>query len=288
MMDTFRGKYKLIGIGDFSHGINDIWIYRIYVIKQIIKNNFIPKIFLEDSDYGPNNIMTDPKISIKSKKYNYRYEFPMMRYSGFRIYDSPIYLEFIKIVKKYGVEIYGIDSEDKYREKKMADNILDNMNNSKTTINLFFGHNFHIDDREIKYKSHYKYTTGHYLKKKLGDNYCIILSSGLGGSIRFDGINGVVSKIPFLKKYTVNQKIYGNIMNKKTGEIYINETNLGIQMPGTLNNNIITINNSFSQIVETGWSYDSSIWTDTNVYKPGIEINYLIIFKSTDSLTLFQ
>lgn len=286
-MDTFRGKYKLIGIGDFSHGVDDIWIYRIYVINQIIKNNYIPKIFLEDSAYGPNNIMTDQKIAIKSKRYYYRYEFPIMRYSGFRIQDSPTYLEFIKIIKKNNIEIYGIDSEDKYREKKMADNILSKMDNGKNVINLFFGHNSHVDDREIKYESPYKYTTGHYLKKKLRDKYCIILSSGLGGSIRFDGINSMASEIPFSRKYTVNQKIYKNIMNKKTGEIYVNESNLGIRTPSTFDNNIIVIDKNFPQIAETGWSYDSPEWVDTDLYKP-VGINYLIIFMLTKSLALFQ
>lgn len=278
-------RYKLIGIGDFSHGINEIWTYRLHILDQIIKAGRTPKIFMEDISYGPKNIMDDKKISVKINKYEYRESFTMMRYTGFRIHDSPIYLKFIKTIKKHNIEIIGVDSGDKYREKKMADNIIDCIeNDSKTKDNslytyLFFGHNFHIDDRHIHFSSVYKYTTGHYLKKKYANEYCIMLTCGLGGSIRFDGVRGTVSRIPVQKRYTINKNYLINIMKMMPSKKY------PAHLPIVIDKNDIVGCVTFPTIVETGWSFEPN-WTKENLVRPS-DIDLLAVFRHTTALTLF-
>lgn len=180
-------EYDLIGIGDFTHGINDIWSYRIDLIKNILITNNKPIIiFHEILPWHAKNIMFDKKIKI-SGPYIDRFNHPLNRY-GWRVYDSPIYLEFINLVRKNldRIKIIGIDTEILRRDKIMVNKILKNLDTDN--INLFFAHNGHIDDRRIteKYEDpNEKYRCGHYLRKKLGNRYCIILSCGFIGSVRF-------------------------------------------------------------------------------------------------------
>jgi len=73
----------------------------------------------------------------------------------------------------------------------MAQNILKNKNINKKHINLFFAHNNHINNQKITEKYHTKwhdekYRCGYYIKQELKDKYCIILSTGYKGKIRFD------------------------------------------------------------------------------------------------------
>lgn len=279
-MDPFGGYYKLVGIGDFSHGINEIWMYRMQVIKQIIKNRFMPKIFIEDTSRGPNNIMSDNPIVVShdAHNYDYRNEFPLMRYTDYRIYDSPIYYQFIRLIKKYDISIIGIDSDDEYRETQMANNILQKMSKNPKVINLFFGHNLHIDDREINYDPNSKYTTGHYLRKKLGNKYCIMLSCGLSGHIRFGDVDGNIMEVPIDKKYRTDIRLYKNI--------YDRNVHLHLYLPIKLKSNIVTINTNYPMIHETNWDYHKN-WEKNNMYQP-TNINYLIIFPITTSLLLFR
>ena len=278
-------KYKLIGIGDFSHGINEIWTYRLCILDQILKTGSTPKIFIEDTVYGPKNIMDNENINVKIKKYEYRHSFTLMKYTDFRIYDSPTYLKFIKFVKKNDIEIIGVDSNDKYREKKMADNIINYISNDEKTKDnslytyLFFGHNFHIDDRQIHHASMHKYTTGHYLKNKYADKYCIILTCGLCGSIRFDGINGNVSIIPVIKKYAMNKKHINDIMNMIPNKIF------PAHYPIIIDKNDVIKNTNGPFIVETGWSFTPN-WINTNAIRPS-NMDMIVVFRYTTALTLF-
>jgi len=63
-------NYKLIGIGEFSHGIMESWIFRFNLLKYVIKNsnkNII--IFNEMSIWQADNIMNNTIWSIKDNKY---------------------------------------------------------------------------------------------------------------------------------------------------------------------------------------------------------------------------
>ena len=188
-------NYELIGIGDFSHGDENIWKYRLDFIKNIIKNtNKNIVIFNEDSKEHSDNIMnTNKKLSyyrsygLFQNKYPYG---PLSKYAN-RVYHSPIYLDLIKYIRKNKkkIKIIGIDPDKIERDKYMATIILNNLN--KNNVNLLFAHNSHIDNRKITqlYETKWhneKYKCGYYLKKKLGNKYCIILSTGYKGKIRFD------------------------------------------------------------------------------------------------------
>lgn len=279
-------KYILVGVGDFSHGVNEIWTYRQNILNQILKTGRKPKIFIEDLEYGPKNIQNDNKIHIDIKKYDYRNSFTMMRYTGFRIHDSPTYLKFIRFIKKNNIQIIGVDPDNKYREKEMADNIIkyitEDANNRDNDVSsyiyIFFGHNFHIDDRKINYDSPHEYTTGHFLKEKFQDKYCVILSCGLGGSIRFDGTNGYVSKNPVNKNYMISKKKYCEIINtfmkdKKTSCWSI-----------TVDKNDILKYNLHKIIIETGWSFTPN-WSKNNLINT--KADYLVIFRHTTALQSF-
>lgn len=190
------GKYNLIGIGDFSHGDQNIWTYRFNMLKNIIiSTDKKIIIFNEDSEEHCDNIMnTKKKLSyykdygVEQDKYAYG---PIEKYA-YRIYDSPIYLEIIKYIRKNKnrITIVGVDNGKLARDKNMANIILKRLNKYK--INIFWAHNDHVDSRKITqpYETKWhdeKYRCGYYLKKKLKDKYCIVLSTGYKGKIRFDG-----------------------------------------------------------------------------------------------------
>jgi len=176
-------KYGLIGIGDFSHGDQNIWNFRFGLLKNVINaTNRNVVIFTEDTEEHCSNIMND-KILTFEKNYD--------RYA-FRIYDSPIYLEIIKYIRIHTqrIKLIGVDNEILARDKYMATKILKNLD--EQSINFFWAHNDHVDNRKITelYETAWhdeKYYAGHYLKKKLLDKYCIILSTGYKGILRFDG-----------------------------------------------------------------------------------------------------
>tara|TARA_B100001964_G_C13721789_1_gene374944 strand:- start:1 stop:531 length:531 start_codon:yes stop_codon:yes gene_type:complete len=168
-------KYNLIGIGDFSHGDKNIWEYRLKLLKFFIEsNNKKITIFNEDGEEHSKNIMNTNKKLSYYKSYglenNYGYG-PLDKYC-YRVYDSSIYLEFIKYIRKNNsrIAIIGIDPDILERDKLMAQNIIKNIN--KKHINLFFAHNGHINNQKIteKYETKWhneKYRCGYYLKKKI-------------------------------------------------------------------------------------------------------------------------
>ena len=223
-MDIDYNNYYLIGIGDFSHGNNNIWEYRLNLLKHIIKNTTKKiVIYNEDTIEHCKNIMNKKKKLSYYKSYgvenNYGYG-PLDKYC-FRVYDSPIYLEMIKYIRKNinRIKIIGVVSGDISRDKKMSENILKDLD--KKNINLFFGHNSHINNQKITeiYETKWhneKYRCGYYLKKKLKNKYCIILSAGYKGKIRFDCYcddklctNRIPYKKPILKDFQINE--YKNI-----------------------------------------------------------------------------
>ena len=63
-------NYNLIGIGEFSHGIMESWVFRFDLLKYAMKNsnkNII--IFNEMSIWQADNIMNNTIWSIKDNKY---------------------------------------------------------------------------------------------------------------------------------------------------------------------------------------------------------------------------
>ena len=187
-------RYSLIGIGDFSHGDNNIWHYRLDLLKRVMietKNRIT--IFIEDLDEHTDNIKLDETLiigdsyGVAAGKFPYG---PLERYC-YRAWDSPIYLKIIKYVRKHQnrINIIGVDVPRQARDKAMARNILKNLNVKH--INFFWAANSHVDARritesyELKFVPNEKYRTGFYLKKRLKHKYCIVLSTGYQGEVRF-------------------------------------------------------------------------------------------------------
>lgn len=188
-------KYMLIGVGDFSHGDNNVWEFRLKMLRKFVREAKKPiVIFIEDTEEHTSRIVNDGKLVIGKKygvtegKYPYG---PLERYC-YRAWDSPIYLKIMKYIRLHKIMIVGVDVPTQARDKTMAQTILKSLN--KNNINLFWAANAHIDARqiteeyELKWVPEEKYRCGYYLREELGDDYCIMLSTGYEGKIRFSSI----------------------------------------------------------------------------------------------------
>jgi len=201
---------KLIGIGEFSHGIQESWEFRFELLKYALKHtNKKIVIFNEMNDWMGDNIRNNTIWSRKLNKpikYNgIKREVPieggnnqppwgkMWQYMAHSL-ESNIFLKIIKYIRKHKdrIKIYGVDNGILDRDYDMYKNIMKHYN--PKNINFFWAHNHHVNDQQyhqcnlkyIKNKSH-KWYCGHYLRKKLKNNYCIILSQAYEGKNRFNG-----------------------------------------------------------------------------------------------------
>lgn len=247
-------KHCLVGIGDFSHGIKNIWKLRIKVIKELLKTNKKITIFQEDMVESIENIYNDKKLEIYKKEY-YRQKYPLMKY-GFRIYSCQEYIDLIKLLRKNKdkIKMYGIDTASNKRDKDMYKNIMKNIDYNG--YNLFFAHNFHIDSRSPTWMK--TKTTGYYLSQKLKDKYKIILSCGITGSIRYEAIDGNIQEKTFSKKINI-KKLY-KLKNKNY------------------------ISNYSGNIFEIGWSWSKDIKDDYSKDLFNVKNVDLIVFDKVNSL----
>jgi len=231
-------KYKLIGIGEFSHGIQESWQFRFDLLKYAIKNtNKKIYIFNEMSVWQGENIMNNTIFSRKLNKFvNYdkiKIEKPieggeqktcwgkLWQYVHHAM-ESKIFLKIIKYIRKNKdrITIIGVDNDTIDRDYDMYKNIMKDYN--PKNINFFWAHNHHVNEQSIpdysykyiKNKSH-KWYCGYYLKKKLKDDYCIILSQAYQGENRFNGycIGKDCEKRTWKLKYFYKKFKYDN--NKK-------------------------------------------------------------------------
>lgn len=221
IMDNLN-KYLLIGIGDFSHGNQNIWEHRFDLLKYLLKNTDKKiVIYNEDTEIHSNNIMNVKKKLSYYKSYGIYKGFPygpLEKYC-FRSFDSKIYLEIIKFIRKNidRIKLVGVANGNLKRDQSMANLILRDLDKNK--INLFFGHNSHINNMKIyeKYEDKSeKYRCGYYLKKKLKNKYLIILSTAYKGKNRYDCLcsndycdQRIAYKIP--KTFSFENKEYKNL-----------------------------------------------------------------------------
>jgi hypothetical protein len=208
-------NYSLVGIGEFSHGIEEIWDFRYKLLCHAVKNT-THKIFIfnEMSVWQADNLMngtivvpnTDRTITHK----NIKIERPidglkiapswgcLWQYVG-HTSESKIFYKIIKYIRKHidRIELVGIDNDTLSRDYDMYQNIINRINlQDNQNINFFWAHNYHVDSRKMSWDN-YKYTKdehpnlthtcGYYLKKLLKDKYCIILSQAYQGINRFNG-----------------------------------------------------------------------------------------------------
>lgn len=216
MDNLFFDVYDLIGIGEFSHGIEESWIFRYTLLKLAIKKtNKTITIFNEMDEWQSNNIMnntyydrdTDTFINDDKNTDALHIESVISDatngYVGGKLWqyiyhsmESKIFVKIIKYIRKHKnrVNIVGTDNGQLDRDFAMAEKIISSLDTSH--INFFWAHNAHIDDRLLSNDTYHwikdthpnhKYSCGHYLRKVFEDRYCIILSQAHSGVNRFNG-----------------------------------------------------------------------------------------------------
>lgn len=284
-------KYKLIGIGDFTHGIEESWLYRFKLIKFIIKNtNKNINIFNEMSIWQASNVMNNTIWSREKNKFirydKIKKEDPIQNgdYVGGELwqyiphcFESNIILKIIKYIRKNKerITLYGIDNDTIDRDYDMYKIIINNMDDNK--INLLFASNNHISTNKlhkdnylyIKNKNH-KWYCGYYLRKKLKKDYCIILSQAYEGYVRFNGYcigNNCESRINQLKYI---YKKYKYIKLKK----YVKE-NKKYQLLDKFTDKFLNFSNSYYK--KNKYGYQSiDVINDQNYILFWNNVNHLI------------
>lgn len=283
-------NYNLIGIGEFSHGIQESWEFRFNLLKYAMKNtNKKIYIFNEMSVWQADNIMNNTIWSIKYNRYikynGIKIEEPIQNdnYVGGKLWqytnhamESEIFLKIIKYIRKNKdrITIIGIDNDTIDRDYDMYKIIIKNYKLSN--INFLWASNHHVSDLQlsndnlkyIKNKNH-KWFVGHYLKKKLKDNYCIMLSQAYEGDNRFNGYcigencNKRIYQLDyFTKKFKYNK-------NKK----YVN-VNKKYQLLTDYNEPLISFSNSYYK----GYKYGIQDYIDTNIF------NYILFWNKVTAL----
>ena len=298
--------YYLIGIGEFSHGIQESWEFRFNLLKQMIKTTTKKiTIFSETSIWQGNNIMNKKyynreknqyvkslKIKIEKPHYNDKNQpawGKLWQYISHSM-ESKLFMKILQYIRKHSdrISYIGVDNDILARDFEMFKIISENLNVSH--INFFWAHNSHVDDRELSwdnYKwtkktySNLKYYCGHYLKEKYGNKYCIILSQAYSGINRFNSIcegDGCAKRTWFLK-YFYKPFVYAP--NKK----YINE-NKQFQFFNEFKTPLIEFSNSFYKKNKFGYSnivyshnFDFLIfWNKVNELEP--YFNYTVVLQS--------
>jgi hypothetical protein len=139
-------NYTLIGIGEFSHGIQESWEFRFNLLKYSIKTtNKKIIIFNEMSIWQADNIMNNTIWSIKDNKYikynGIKIEEPIQNnnYVGGKLWqyishtmESELFLKIIKYIRKNKdrITIIGIDNYTIDRDYDMYKIIMKNYKSS--------------------------------------------------------------------------------------------------------------------------------------------------------------
>jgi hypothetical protein len=283
-------NYNLIGIGEFSHGIQESWEFRFNLLKYAMKNtNKKIIIFNEMSVWQSDNIMNNTIWSIKDNKYikyeGIKIEEPIQndnyvggklwQYSGHAM-ESDLFIKIIKYIRKNKdrITIIGIDTDKLDRDYDMYKIIMKNYD--ENNINFLWASNHHVADlpltndnlKYIKNKNH-KWFLGHYLKKKFKDNYCIVLSQAYKGTNRFNGycIGENCEKRTFQLNYFTKKFKYDK--NKK----YVN-MNKKYMLLTDYKEPLITFSNSYYK----GNKYGVQDYMNTNIF------NYILFWNDVNAL----
>ena len=178
--------------------------------------------------------------------------------------ESNIFLKIIKYIRKHKdrIKIIGIDNDTIDRDYDMYKIVMKNY--KPLNINFLWAHNSHIADlplsndnlKYIKNKNH-KWFLGHYLKKELKENYCIILSQAYEGINRFNGycMGNNCEKRTYQLKYFYKKFKYDK--NKK----YVN-INKKYQLLTDYTEPLISFSNSYYK----GNKYGVQYYMNTNIF----------------------
>lgn len=268
-------NYYLIGIGEFSHGIQESWDFRFNLLKKVIKTtNKKITIFTDSSIWQTNNIMNKTFYDKKTNQYvkTTKIKIEKAIHNNFtnqafcklfqyvnHTTESKIYLQIIKYIQKHldRINLIGVDNDSLTRDYNMYTKIYDNLN--KTHINFFWAHNAHIDNRvfnvdNLKYSqntfSNLKYYCGHYLKEAYGKKYCIILSQAYCGINRFNSLCSslVCSNKTWTLKYFYKPFFY------KPNKMYVNNDKK-FQLFDKFFNPLIEFSNSYYKSNKYGYKH---------------------------------
>src|SRR5579872_2251669 len=135
-------EYDLIGIGEFSHGIQESWIFRYTLLKLAMReSNKLITIFNEMDEWQSDNIMNNTyydrnnDIFIKDETDELHIEKEIIAEEGYvggklwqYIYhsmESKIFVKIIKYIRKHKdrINIVGIDNEQLDRDFDMSEKI---------------------------------------------------------------------------------------------------------------------------------------------------------------------
>lgn len=283
-MNNFIYNYHLIGIGDFTHGSLNIWQYRIDLVKKVVKEtNKNIMIFVEDSEWRSNNIMKNKTIK-PTKPIMWDNKFPAGTLSEYvnHTSESEIYLYIMTFIRKHKnrITIIGVDNDTLARDYDMYKIIMKNLNINN--INFFWAANAHVDDRKLHISTrkwikdehpNLKHYCGHYLKEKLKDKYCIVLSQAYEGTVRFNSVcigedceNRIWSLEYFYKKfkYQPNKKYKYNAGKYKLYKKF--------------NNKLVEFSNSYWLDIKNGFEGGVIIKMDKPKY------DYILFFNKVDKL----
>ena len=153
-------NYNLIGIGEFSHGIQESYEFRFNLLKYALKKSDKKIIiFNEMSVWQADNIMNNTIWSIKDNKFikydGIKIEEPIQNenYVGGKLWqyinhamESEIFLKIIKYIRKNKdrIKIIGIDNDTIDRDYDMYKIIIKNYKSSN--IIFLWAHNSHVGD----------------------------------------------------------------------------------------------------------------------------------------------
>ena len=241
------------------------------------------------SIWQADNIMNNTIWSIKDNKYidhkGIKIEEPIQNdnYVGGKLWqycghamESNIFLKIIKYIRKHKdrIKIIGIDNDTIDRDYDMYKIIMKYYKPSN--INFLWASNHHVADlplnddnlKYIKNKNH-KWFLGHYLKKELKENYCIILSQAYEGINRFNGycMGNNCEKRTFQLKYFYKKFKYDK--NKK----YFN-INKKYQLLTDYTEPLISFSNSYYK----GNKYGVQDYMNTNIF------NYILFWNEVNEL----
>jgi len=163
--------YYLIGIGEFSHGIQESWIFRFNLLKYAINNtNKQITIFNETSIWQANNIMNKTFYDRKTNSYIKSNKLKIEKQSFINknqpaygklwqyihhSMESKIFIKIIRYIQKHSnrINYIGVDNDTLARDYEMFNIISNNLN--KNHINFFWAHNAHIDDRKLSLDNYF-------------------------------------------------------------------------------------------------------------------------------------
>ena len=142
-------KYHLVGIGDFTHGCHELSLFKLQLLKYLVKNTTLPiHFFVEDSKWRCDNIMKHTKLTY-SKPTMWDGKYPAGKLALYAGYcgESKELLELIKYIRanRNRITIIGADPDVIDRDEGMAKTILANLLPKGKGINIWFAANAHID-----------------------------------------------------------------------------------------------------------------------------------------------